>query len=215
MAKTMETIIAREYCIRRPRKIIGLFGLDVYLGLLFNKNKSLLERLTDKYSMHGVSMPGSVGNAYKLSALFEFRVARIYERMAEHFKGYPAAHSLFKDLHDEEMEHGRLMLVCYYTVELTPSIKFIPDVRDPEIRNSLNDLRELERKVDTLSLQEALEITDELERGEVNVIFGKLLNQVDQAQTKLFMEQFKGIEGHSESVPRRIRQLKQEGALPA
>jgi len=211
----MESIIERDYCIRHPGKIIGLFGLDVYLGLLFNKNKSLLERLTDKYSAHGVAMPGSVGNAYKLSALFEFRVARIYERMAERFKDQPAAKDLFMELHNEEMEHGRLMLVCYYTVELTPSIEFIPDVRDPAIRDALNELRELQRRVDTLSLPEALDITDELERGEVNVIFGKLLNQVDQAQSKLFAEQFKGVEGHSESVPRRIRELKQQGALPA
>ena len=210
----METIIERDYCIRHPRKIIGLFGLDVYLGLLFNRNKSLLERLTDKYSAHGVPMPGSVGNAYKLSALFEFRVARIYERMAERFKDQPAAKELFMELHNEEMEHGRLMLVCYYTVELTPSIEFIPDVRDPAIRDALNELRELQRRIDTLSLSEALDITDELERGEVNVIFGKLLNQVDQAQSKLFAEQFKGVEGHSESVPRRIRELKQQGALP-
>ncbi len=210
----METIIDRDYCIRHPRKIIGLFGLDVYLGLMFNKNKSLLERLTDKYSAHGIPMPGPVGNAYKLSALFEFRVARIYERMASCFKGQPAAHDLFMELHDEEMEHGRLMLVCYYTVELTPSIEFIPDVRDPEIRDSLNKLRELERKVDSLTLEEALEITNNLEQSEVNVIFGKLLNQVDSAQSKLFAEQFKGIEGHSESVPRRINELRQTGALP-
>lgn len=210
----METIIDREYCIKQPRKIIGLFGLDVYIGLIINKNKSLLERLTDKYSSHGVPMPGSVGNAYKLSALFEFRVARIYERMAKCFKDQPAAYDLFMELHDEEMEHGRLMLICYYTVELTPSIKFIPDVRDPDIRDSLHELRELERRVDTLSLIEALEITDELERGEVNVIFGKLLSQVDSAQSNFFAEQLKGIEGHSESVPRRIRELKQKGALP-
>ena len=82
----METIIGRDYCIRHPGKIIRLFGLDIYLGLLFNKKKSLLERLTDKYSAAGIPMPGSIGNAYKLSALIEFRVARIYERMAEQFK---------------------------------------------------------------------------------------------------------------------------------
>jgi hypothetical protein len=88
-------------------------------------------------------------------------------------------------------------------------------VRDPAIRDSLNDLRELERKVDNLALEEALDITIKLEQSEVNVIFGRLLNQVDSAQSKLFAEQFKGVEGHSESVPRRITELKQAGALPA
>ena len=210
----METIIDRDFCVRNPGKIIGLFGLDVYLGLLINKKKSLLERLTEKYSAHGTPMPGPLGNAYRLSALFEFRVARIYQRMAERFKDHTPAYELFMELHEEEMEHGRLMLVCYYTVELTPSIEFIPDVREPAIRDSLNELRELERSVDGLSLEEALEITIKLEKSEVNVIFGKLLNQVDKAQSKLFVEQFKGIEGHSESVPRRISELRQAGALP-
>jgi rubrerythrin len=210
----METIIDRDFCIRHPRKIIGLFGLDVYLGLLFNNGKSLLERLADKYSAHGLPMPGPLGNAYKLSALFEFRVARIYRSMAERFKDQTEAHDLFMELSEEEMEHGRLMLVCYYTVELTPSIDFIPSVRDPAIRDSLNELRELERRVDSLSLKEALEITIGLEKSEVNVIFGKLLSQVDKAQSRLFVEQFKGIEGHSESVPRRISELRQAGALP-
>jgi rubrerythrin len=210
----METIIDRDFCLSHPRKIIGLFGVDIYLGLLLNKDKSLLERLTDKYAAHGTPMPGPLGNAYRLSALFEFRVARIYERMAERFRDNIAAHELFMELHEEEMEHGRLMLVCYYTVELNPSIEFIPDVRDPAIRDSLNELRDLERRVEELTLQEALEITIGLEKSEVNVIFGKLLNQVDKAQSRLFVEQFKGIEGHSESVPRRISELRQAGALP-
>ena len=209
----METIIDRDYCIKHPGRIIRLFGLDIYLGLVFNKNKSLLERLTDKYSAHATPMPGPLGNAYKLSALFEFRVARIYQRMAEQFKEQSAAHDLFMELHEEEMEHGRLMLVCYYTVELNPSIVFIPDVRDPAIRKSLNELRALEHKVDSLTLKEALDITIGLEKSEVNVIFGKLLNQVDSAQSKIFAEQFKGIEGHSESVPRRINELRAVGAL--
>ncbi len=205
----METIIERDYCIRHPNKIIPLFGLDIYFGLLFNTNTSLLERLTNKYYAAGIPMPGSVGNAYKLSALIEFRVARIYQRMAEQFRQHPAANKLFLDLYNEEMEHGRLMLLCYYTVELTPSIRFIPSVRDPEIRNTLQDLKALERRVHTFSLDQALDTTKELEQGEVNIIFGKLLSQVDQEQSLLFIEQFKQMENHSESVPRRIRELRQ------
>jgi len=210
----MESIIERDFCIRHPGKIIRLFGLDIYLGLLFNKDKRLQERLTDKYAVEGVPMPGSVENAYKLSALIEFRVARIYKRMAALFESYAAAHTLFTDLYNEEMEHGRLMLLCYYTVELTPSIKFIPSVRDPEIRNTLQDLKALERRVHTFSLNKALDITKELELGEVNIIFGKLLSQVDQEQSQLFMEQFKQAENHSESVPRRIQELRQNQAIP-
>lgn len=211
----METIIERGYCLRHPRKIIRLFGLDIYLGLLFDKKKSLLERLTNKYSIEGIPMPGSVGNAYKLSALIEFRVARIYKSMAEQFQETPDAHQLFMDLYNEEMEHGRMMLHCYYTVELSPSIKFIPGISDPKIRNTLHDLRALEKRVFTLSLDKALEITNELERGEVNIIFGQLLTQVDQEQSLLFIEQFKKAENHSESVPRRTRELRRHQSLPA
>jgi len=50
---------------------------------------------------------GAVGNAYRLSALFELRVARIYECMAERFSDIVPAYSLFKELHEEELEHAR------------------------------------------------------------------------------------------------------------
>jgi len=204
----METIIERGYCLRHPRKIIRLFGMVIYLGLLFDKKKTLLEHLINKHNTEGVPMPGSIGNAYKLSALIEFRVARIYKTMAEQFKDNPQAHRLFMDLYNEEMEHGRLMLHCYYTVELSPSISFIPGISDPKIKNTLHDLKALEKRVFTLPLDKALEMTNELERGEVNIIFGQLLTQVNQEQSQLFIEQFKKAEGHSESVPRRIRELK-------
>ncbi len=160
-------------------------------------------------------MPGPVGNAYKLSALIEFRVARVYQRMAEQFKSHAAAHALFTDLHNEEIEHGRLMLLCYYTVELTPSIKFIPNISDPEITNTLHDLKVLEKSIHGFSLEQALDTTNELELGEVNIIFGKLLGQVGQEQSTLFMEHLKKAEGHSKSVPRRIQALRRSSSAAA
>lgn len=204
----MQAVIDRAYCLKNPKKIIQLFGLDVFLGMLLGKDKTLLERIADKYQARSVAMPGALGNAYKLSAVFEFRVAHIYAAMAERFKSNQDVKGLFEDLKEEEMEHGRLMLACLYQVAVNPEVTFAPSVRDPEIRESLNQLRAIERQVPEMSLEKAFKVTNELEASEVNVIFGRLLNQVGRAQTELFAEQLKGAKSHPESVPRRIKELK-------
>lgn len=204
----MQAVIDRDYCRQHPREIAKFFGWDVAIGMLLSGRKTLLERLTDKYQSAGIAMPGPLGNAYKLSALFEFRVAKIYAAMAERFSDNPAASELFKDLSEEELEHGRIMLSCLYEIIYKPGIEFVPSVRDADMRESLNELREVQAKVAGMSLEEALATADELERGEVNVIFGRLLKQVGKPELDLFGERLKGAENHSESVPRRIRELK-------
>ncbi|MCF7983917.1 MAG: hypothetical protein K9L70_05890 [Thiohalocapsa sp.] len=60
----MQAVIDRAYCLRHPGRIVRLFGLDVYMGLLLNKRKTLLERVTEKYRTNAVAVPGAVGNAY-------------------------------------------------------------------------------------------------------------------------------------------------------
>jgi hypothetical protein len=204
----MQAVIDRNYCLQNPIKIIKLFGLDVFLGMLLSKDKTLLERLSDKYRAHAAAMPGPLGNAYKLSALFEFRVAHIYAAMAKRFKAHGEVRALFCDLKEEEEEHGRLMLACLYQVAVHPGADFVPNVRDPEIRQSLKALRDIERRVPQMSLEEAFKVTNELEASEVNVIFGRLLKQVGKAETELFAEQLQGAQSHPESVPRRIKELK-------
>jgi hypothetical protein len=204
----MQAVIDRSYCLRNPRKIIQLFGLDVFLGMLFSKDKTLLERISQKYQAREVAMPGALGSAYKLSALFEFRVARIYGAMAKRFKSNPEVGRFFQDLEEEEMEHGRIMLACLYQVAVHPGVDFVPNVLDPEIRASLNALRETERRVPQMSLEVAFRVTHELEASEVNIIFGRLLKQVAKEQTELFADQIKGAQSHPESVPRRIKELK-------
>jgi rubrerythrin len=204
----MQAVIDREFCLKNPIKIIQLFGFDVLVGMLLSKEKTLLQRIADKYQAERVPMPGPVGNAYKLSALFEFRVAHIYAAMADRFKDMPDVHRFFLDLRDEELEHGRLMLACLYQVALNREVDFVPSVRDPEMRESLNALRRVARAVPQMSLAEAFKVTAELEAGEVNIIFGRLLKQVGRAETELFAEQLKGAQSHPESVPRRIKELK-------
>jgi hypothetical protein len=204
----MQAVIDRDYCLKNPIRIIRLFGLDVFLGMLFSKKKTLLERIADKYRAHKVAMPGTLGDAYKLSALFEFRVAHIYGAMAERFKAQREVHGFFRDLQEEELEHGRLMLACLYQVAVRPDVDFAPSVRDPQIRESLNRLREIERQVPRMSLDEAFQTTNDLEASEVNVIFGRLLKQVGKTETELFAEQLQGAQSHPESVPRRIKVLK-------
>lgn len=119
--------------------------------------------------------------------------------MAERFKTNPAVHRFFLDLHDEEMEHGRLMLVCLDQVAVNREVDCVPGVRDRAMRESLNALRDIERRVPAMSLEEAFKVTNELEAGEVDVIFGRLLTLVGRAETELFAEQLKGAQSHPAS----------------
>ncbi|TVQ85568.1 MAG: hypothetical protein EA400_15265 [Chromatiaceae bacterium] len=208
----MQAVIDRNFCLRHPVRIIRLFGPGVWLGMLLNRRKTLLERVLARYQAHAVPAPGALGCAYKCSALFEFRVARIYAAMAARFADQPAAAALFRDLSEEEMEHGRVMLACLFQVTARTDLDFLPSVRDPEIRAALARLRGIERQVGRMTLEEALDTTAELERGEVNVIFGRLLKQVQQEQLALFAEHLGGAQSHSESVPRRIAALRRQGA---
>ncbi len=206
----MSTIIDRDYCLKHPMSIIKLFGLGVFLGMVFDKKKSLLERLTEYYAAHDYPLPGKIGDAYKLSALLEYRMARIYSGFAKKFHDNEEARKLFDELQQEEREHGRLMELCRYTVKTRPSLKYTPSVRDPSIRQMLQELRRIERKIDDLSLGEALDITERLEQGEVNTIFDRLLQQADQSESRVFEEQMHQTEGHGTTVPRRIQALREK-----
>ncbi len=208
----MGEIIGRDYCLKNPAKIINLYGVGIFLGMLFSKKKSLLQRVTESYRMRGVPMPGYAGNAYKISAMIEFRIAGLYSQIAKKFGDQVAVRDLFLELQQEEMEHGRLMLLCLYTIALKPNLSFFPSVRDPEIRELTNWLREIRKKIDFLSLEEILELTEKIEQGEVNTIFGKLLKQTDQSESHLFREQMELLKDHAQSVPLKINKLRQKQA---
>lgn len=206
----MHAILDREYCIHNQAQIVKLFGLNIFLKMLFSNKKSLLERLTEKYLSSGIAMPGNVGNAYKLSALIEFRIAKIYESMAERFKDNPLVHDLFVKLSEEELEHGRIMLVCLFKIVLNKDICFTPSVLDPEIRKLLLKLRLIKQQVNDMSVEKALQVTEEIELSEVNIIFGKLLRQVDKPELEPFCKQLESAKNHSESVPLLIIEIKKK-----
>lgn len=210
----MSTLIDRSYCLRHPGTITRLFGLSVFLRMLFSRNRSLLELLTSHYADHGYPLPGRIGDAYRVSALLEYRMARIYRRFATKFHTNDKAHQLFEELYQEEEEHGRLMELCRYTLKNKPALAFMPSVRDPAIRRMLKELRQIERTADNISLAEALDITEQLEKGEVNTIFNRLLKQTGETESHLFKDKLSQIEGHSTSVPRRLQALR-ETAIPA
>ncbi len=208
----MQAVIDRNYCLRNRVQIVRYFGWVIFLKMMLSNKKTLLERLTDQYLCSGIAMPGQIGDAYKLSALIEFRMAKIYESMAEQFKDNSQAHSLFLILRDEELEHGRIMLVCLFEIILHENIDFAPSILDPEIRKLLSRLRLIQRRVGEMSLEEALDTTNELEKGEINVIFGKLLKQVANPKLELFEKKLESAKNHSESVPRRINEIREKTA---
>jgi hypothetical protein len=160
-------------------------------------------------------MPGRLGNAYRLSAVIEFRVARVYGRLADRFAHRASVHDFFRELQVEEEEHGRLMTLCLYTVKSNRECGFVPSIRDPDIRNLLGHLRDLERHAHELSLDEALDLTEQLERSEVNTIFDRLLMQASSPQSDFFVAQLKKVEGHSVAVPKRIKALREQLAAPS
>jgi len=78
--------------------------------MLLDKRKMLLEGLLDQYQAHAVAPPGAIGNAYKCSAPWGLRVARIYAVKGRRDGDAPEAAALCVRLGDVHMEHGRAML---------------------------------------------------------------------------------------------------------
>ncbi len=204
----MSALVGRDYCVKHPLEITRLFGVGVWISMLLNRRASLLEQVVESYSRRAFPMPGYLGRAYKIAALIELRVARIYARMAERFSDHAEAREFFEDLRYEEEEHSRLMTLCLYTVKLRPSVTFIPQISDPKVRGLLQELRGVYRGIDELDLDAALRITEKLEQGEVNVIFDRMLRQNPDTESHFFEAQMQAVEGHSESVPRRIKALR-------
>jgi hypothetical protein len=204
----MAGLIGREYCFKHSREIIRSFGFGVFLGTLASNRKTLLERTVDYYESRGYAFPGHIGRAYKLAALIELRVARLYGRLAERFSAQREAAALFEELKEEEREHCRLMQLCRFLVVVHPRLKYLPQVRDPQIRTIVARLRALNARLDTLSLEEALEEVVAIEKSEVNAIFERLLKQAEAEPIRLFEGRLHEVEGHAESVPRRVEALR-------
>ena len=209
----MHDLVDREYIRRHPGQVIKTFGLRAYVRAMASPKTGLLEQVAERYIDRGIPMPGRLGNAYRLSALLELRVARIYAAMGRRFTDSAPVREFFAKLQAEEEEHGRIMLLCLYTVDARGEQGYVPSVRDPEIRDLLGELRAHERNAWRLSLDEALELTDSLEASEVNVIFDRLLAQVSSPKTDFFIDQLARAEGHATVVPRRIQALRERLAL--
>ena len=206
----MQTIVDREYVRGHAEEVIRSFGLMAYIRSLRTKDKGLLEQLEEKYLGSGIPMPGRLGNAYRLSALIELRVARIYERMVRRFEENPLVRTFFQELQDEEQEHARVMVLCLYTVDAQTELDYVPSVRDPEMRALLGELRTKALGVWKLSLDEALDLTEKLEASEVNTIFDKLLKQTRNPKSDFFISQLAKVEGHAAAVPKRIKALREQ-----
>lgn len=205
----MNDIIGRDFCLQQPTRVIRLFGIVSFLKMFFSPGKTLLESVLELHRRRGVEVPGPLGRAYKISALIEFRVARIYGKLAEKFSANRNVKEFFLELKDEEEEHGRLMLLCLFTTNYTSGTSYIPGIRDPEIQELLKKLRHFEKNLKPLSLDEALRLTVDLEKGETNIIFDKLLKQSVQEETCIFMEEMEKAGSHITSVPRRIKELRE------
>lgn len=206
----MASVVSRDYCLAHPVEISRLYGVNVLLGTLLNPKRSVLDRVAASFSEHRLAMPGPLGVSYRIATLVELRAARIYRKMAERFADVEPARKLFRELQEEEEEHARLMRVCLYSVRLAPDVTYVPSVRDPEIRKVLREMRTVQRRVASMSLDEALTVSVELELGEVNAIFGRLLKQVGQPEVGLLRQMMRHAGTHQDSVPRRVGVLRQE-----
>lgn len=207
----MYGIVSQEDLRRQAGEVIRTFGLMTYVRVLtsHHKGKGLLQQITEKYQREGIPMPGPLGQAYRISALLEFRAARIYDRLARHFQAEPPARAFFEELRDEELEHGRLMVLCLYTLNARVRPSYVPSLRDPEVRALLRELRAQERRVEQLTLDEALDLTAKLEASEINMIFDRLLAQTQHPQSGFFIAQLGKAGGHAEAVPKRIQALRE------
>jgi rubrerythrin len=206
---TMPMLTGREHCLQHPAHALRAYGVGVFFAALLKKKTSLLQLLAEHFAAHGYPMPGELGRAYRLAALLELRMARFYAALAARFADTPEAAALFQELSDEEEEHSRLMQLCRYTVMLGPTIQFVPHLHDADIKVLLRRLRHLRTEIHELSLDQALHLTVELERSEINSIFDMLLRQAAGKATEPFAAVLQDVGDHATSVPSRIAQLRQ------
>jgi rubrerythrin len=209
----MPILTAGRHCLQHPTQALRAYGAGIFFAALVQQKASLLQLLTGHFATHGYPMPGELGRAYRLAALLELRMARFYAALAERFADVPEAAALFRELSEEEEEHGRLMQLCRYTVMLSPAIHFVPRLQDADIKVLLHRLRHLRAGVNELSLDQALSLTVELERSEINTIFAMLLQQAQGEAVAPFAEALYRAGEHATSVPRRIAQLRQRAAV--
>lgn len=205
----MAGILSRAYCLTHPWEIGRLYGWNVVLETLVSK-RSPLDRVARSLAATRGPMPRPLGMSYRIATLLELRAEQIYRRMAERFESVPLARALFEDLADEEQEHARLMTICLHTVRLGPSVKYVPSVMAGEIRRAMNEMRALQRRIPTMTLEEALEASKALERSEINVIFGKLFDQVAEPEVLPLREAMRQAENHAATVPKRIAMLREQ-----
>jgi len=210
----MSGVLSRDYCRDHPWEIGRLYGWNVLVGSLVG-GRSVLERIATHFAATRAPMPPPLGTSYRIATLLELRAAKIYGLLAKRFADVPQARALFAELEAEEQEHARLMTVCLYTVRQRPTISYAPSVMDPEIRRVMNELRAAQRRVPTMTLEEAFETSVALEQSEVNVIFGKLLDQVAEPEVALLRDMMHHAEDHAVSVPRRIGTLRAQLARRA
>jgi hypothetical protein len=202
-------LIDRGYCLKHSSSIVRTFGIGLFLGAIASDRKSLLQRAVEYHERRGYALPGHVGRAYRLAALIELRVARIYGRLAERFAEQPEVAAFFRQLEEEELEHSRLMQLCRFLVVLHPRLKYLPQIRDPKIGSIRRQLRDLSRRAASLSQGDAHDATVIVEHGEINTIFDRLLKQADSDAVRLFEGRLREVEGHAEAVPKRVAVLRQ------
>lgn len=206
----MPLLTGRDHCLQHPAHTLRTYGAGVFIAALLQQRTSLLQLLTEHFTAHGYPMPGELGRAYRLAALLELHMARFYAALAQRFAFEPEAAALFRDLSEEEEEHARLMQLCRYTIMLGTTLHFVPRLQDAEIKALLRRLRHLRTELHTLSLDQALQLTEELERSEINAIFDKLLNQALGEATDPFADALHHAGNHASSVPARITRLRRQ-----
>jgi Uncharacterized conserved protein len=208
----MPILTGRNHCLQHPAHALRAYGAGVFVAALLKQKASLLQLLSEHFAAHGYPMPGELGRAYRLAAVLELRMARFYAGLARRFAAEPEAAALFQELSEEEEEHSRLMQLCRYTVMLSPSIHFVPRLQDVDIKAMLRRLRHLQREVPELSLDQALRLTVELERSEINTIFDMLLQQARGEATEPFAAALQQAGDHAKSVPLRVDRLRRRQA---
>jgi rubrerythrin len=200
---------SREYCLAHPVEISRLYGVNVLFGALIG-NRSALDQIAANFAGNRLAMPGPLGQSYRVATLIELRAAKIYRLLAERFVDVLPVRRLFKELEEEEMEHARVMNVCLYAVRMRPHITYVPSMLDPEVRDTMKEMRAAQRRIPTMTLDEAFKAAVALEVGEANLIFGKLLKQVAEPEVAVLREMMRNVETHQVSVPRRIDELRRE-----
>ena len=174
----MRGFITRKDLLRHPIMVIRNFGVVLFVKALFSKNRPFLDFIQSPASKIPVALKPYASTMDAFS-YFERRIAGIFLLFAEKFKHTKKVHQFYKEISRQKM--GRYALLQF--VKSFTSKRQIKDEKWqphlPRIERLENIVSSAEERIKSeISLNEALQITQNLVFSDLNIVYIDLKDSI-------------------------------------